>query len=233
MLFPCTDLRVNFDSILVGSSGDSFGFKKPSTHELSHPPDDDYQYIRWGHLEENPDSVLTEEEIKERRDGFDIPEEIKLHVPDVRKKSANQREGRWPELPFLINQFGGAPRSKTRVVQNSWNTTPMLDSLVAVTGALTRLRGEDDVRGDSRTFSSGCSFFSREAATGVGSRDEMTTGSTARSLSSRACGESRCLKFFSGRSFFGKEAATVAAAAVAVMVRREEVREREGAVELV
>lgn len=80
--------------------------------------DDDPRYVGWDHLEENPDSILTAEEIQGWREEFDLPIGIEVRAPFTGERADNPSEGWFPiyEIVFLLGLTFPIPQLASTVL---------------------------------------------------------------------------------------------------------------------
>ena len=52
--------------------------------------DDDSHYVGWGHLKENPESILTAEEIEGWREEFDLSIGMEVRAPYLGERADNR-----------------------------------------------------------------------------------------------------------------------------------------------
>ena len=89
--------------------------------------DDAPRYVGWGHLDENPESILTVEEVAGWREEFDLPIEM-VHAPYSGERADNPYEG-WSaiyEIVFLLGLTFPMPWLASTVLAYYQNTIGQL-----------------------------------------------------------------------------------------------------------
>ncbi|GMN23431.1 hypothetical protein TIFTF001_000112 [Ficus carica] len=67
--------------------------------------DDDPRNVGWGHLEENPESILTVEEVAGWREKFELPIGMEVHAPYSGERADNPCKG-WSAIYEIIFLLG-------------------------------------------------------------------------------------------------------------------------------